>query len=129
MTTALQEITPASVLSALQGRVGAANGITATALVQQITGRTSTADERRMRDCVVYLRLQGHPVCATPTDGYFIAANDQDLNATCRYLLNRALTGIQQVSVLKKRAMPDLHGQLGLPLHEDHIPTDQGVQQ
>lgn len=111
-----QPITPESVLAALQGRVGAANGITATALVIEISDRTSAADERRLRDCVVLLRVQGHPVCATPEDGYFLAANEEDLNRTCRFLLERATTGIRQVAALKQKALPDLAGQLGLGL-------------
>ena len=126
MSAALQEITPDTVLAALQGRVGAANGITAAVLVYAISGRISSADERRLRDCVVFLRLKGHPLCATPGEGYFIAANDRELNATCRHLLNRAVTGLQQVAVLKQRAMPDLFGQLGLPLNDT---DDQGVTQ
>lgn len=124
MNTALQDITPNTVLAALQGRIGAANGITASALVLAITGRPGAADERRLRDCVVFLRLKGHALCATPGDGYYMAANERDLNATCRHLLNRALTGLQQVSVLKQRALPDLHGQLGLPLDDN---DQQGV--
>ena len=124
MSAALQEITPDTVLAALQGRVGAANGITAAVLVYAISGRISSADERRLRDCVVFLRLKGHPLCSTPSDGYHIAANERELNATCRHLLNRAVTGLQQVAVLKQRAMPDLFGQLGLPLNDT---DDQGV--
>ena len=59
---ALQEITPDTVLAALQGRVGAANGVTASALVLAIAGQPSAADERRLRDCVVFLRLKGAAV-------------------------------------------------------------------
>lgn len=124
MNTALQDITPDTVLAALQGRVGAANGVTASALVLAIAGRPSAADERRLRGCTVFLRLRGYPLCSTPSDGYFIAANERELNATCRHLLNRAVTGMQQVAVLKQRAMPDLFGQLGLPLNDNN---DQGV--
>lgn len=126
MDTALQEITPETVMAALQGRIGAANGITASALVLAIAGRPSAADERRLRDCVVFLRLKGIALCATPGDGYFIAANESELNATCRHLVNRATTGMQQAAALKQRAMPDLFGQLGLPIHDN---DDQGVQQ
>lgn len=112
------DINPESVLSALQSRVGAVNGITATQLVIEMTDRTSAADERRLRDCVVFLRHQGHPVCATPGDGYFIAANDDELNETCQFLYGRAMTGLQQVSAMKKKALPDLAGQLGLPMND-----------
>lgn len=113
------EITPDTVLSALQGRIGAANGITATKLVIFLTDNTSAAAERRLRDCVVYLRTQGHPVCASTADGYFIAANDQELNETCKFLYDRAMTGLQQAYALKKKALPDLAGQLGLSVTTD----------
>lgn len=112
------EINPASVLSALQGRIGAVNGINAATLVQSLTGRLSTADQRRLRDCVVLLRIEGHPVCATPEDGYFMAANDSELNRTCKFLLGRVNTGLAQIAALKKKALPDLAGQLGLELEE-----------
>lgn len=119
------DINPESVLAALQGRIGAANGVTATKLVIEMTERTSEADERRLRDCVTYLRHQGHPVCATPGDGYFIAANDTELNDTCQFLYGRAMTGLKQVSAMKKKALPDLAGQLGLPVTEAQEETHE----
>jgi len=118
-------ITPEAVLSALQRRVGKANGITATNLVIYLTDRTSAADERRLREVVVQLRKQGHPVCATPGDGYFIAANDDELNETCHQLLGRSMTGLEQVAALKHKAMPDLAGQLGLDLANTQGETDE----
>lgn len=119
------DINPESVLAALQGRVGAANGVTATKLVIEIADRVSEADERRLRDCVTYLRHQGHPVCATPGDGYFIAANDQELNDTCQLLYGRAMTSIKQVAAMKKKALPELAGQLGLPVNQDEESNDE----
>lgn len=119
------QITPETVLAALRKHVGALNGITGTQLVIYLTDRTSAAEERRLRDCVALLRVQGQPVCATPENGYFIAANDEELNRTCRFLLGRAETSLQQVSALKHKAMPDLAGQFGLDLtatgETDHV--------
>lgn len=120
-----KEINPASVLAALQGRIGAANGIKASALAEAITGRVSHADQRRLRDCVVLLRIEGKPVCATPESGYFMAANASELNRTCQFLLSRANTGLQQVAALKNKAVPDLAGQFGLDLET----TLEGAQQ
>ncbi|MBA0423830.1 hypothetical protein D7Y22_23150, partial [Stenotrophomonas maltophilia] len=57
-----QELSPQTVLLQLQGRRGAVNGITARDLVQQITSRTSTADERRLRQIIEQLRREGHPI-------------------------------------------------------------------
>lgn len=113
-TEPVAEVTPATVLAALQPRVGAANGISAQALVLAITGRECAADERRLRDCVTLLRIDGHAICAHPAHGYFIAAHEGELDDTCRFLFGRAMTGLQQVSALKKKALPDLAGQLGI---------------
>lgn len=124
-THALHDVTPSAVLAALQGRVGAANGIKASDLTYVITRRISAADERRLRDCVVFLRTQGHAVCASPEHGYFLAANDDELNATCRFLLDRAMTGLQQVCALKHHALPDLAGQLGLELTHPGASNDE----
>jgi hypothetical protein len=114
-------ITPETVLAALQRRLGKANGVTATQLVIELAEGASAADERRLRDCVVFLRTQGHPVCALPAHGYFIAANEDELNESCHHLLERAKTSLQQAYAQKRVAMPDLAGQLGLP-----VTTQQG---
>jgi len=97
-------------------RVGRANGLTAEALAQAITGRNAPSDRRRLRQCVEELRKRGYPVGALPSHGYYIAATPADLDATCEYLYQRALTSLRQISALKRVAMPDLRGQLGLPL-------------
>lgn len=109
-------INPDAVLAVLKGRIGAINGITAADLVKELTGDASPADQRRLRDCVVLLRNQGHAVCALPEAGYFMAANSDELNRTCRFLLGRAQTGLQQIAAMKNKAVPDLAGQLGLDL-------------
>jgi hypothetical protein len=111
-----REITPDSVLAALQARIGAANGMTAAQLSESILGRHGAADERRLRTVVEHLRRQGHAVCAHPSHGYFMAANADELDQTCEFLLGRAMTSLQQISALKHTALPDLRGQLGLPL-------------
>jgi len=108
-------ITPETVLDALSRRVGAANGASAAALVEQITGAHNPADERALRECVVLLRTEGHQVSAHPAAGYYLAANADELNATCVFLYERAMTSLRQISQLKRIALPDLAGQLGLP--------------
>lgn len=122
------EITPEAVLAALQQRVGKANGITATALVIYLADITSAAAERKLRACIEQLRGQGHPICATPGDGYFMAANDGELAQTCEFLRGRALTSLRQENAMRRIALPELAGQLGLPVsnteeetaHEHH---------
>lgn len=117
-------ITPETVLAALQRRVGKANGATATQLVIELAESASAADERRLRDCVVFLRTQGHPVCTLPSHGYFIAAHDDELNESCQHLLARAETSLQQIAAQKRVAMPELAGQLNLPVTVTQGNTD-----
>lgn len=111
-----REITPDTVLAALQGRIGSANGLTAEELSQAITGKHGTGDLRRLRTAIEHLRREGHAVCATPKHGYYMAANAADLDKTCAFLLDRAMTSLRQIAAMKRVAMPDLRGQLGLPL-------------
>lgn len=104
-----------SVLNAL--RVGAANGQTAEGLVRRITGVSAAASgfrARRLRAAVVELRNEGHHVCATPEQGYFLAANEDELLATCRFLHSRAMKSLTQVAAMRRVSLPDLEGQLRL---------------
>lgn len=111
-----RDITPDTVLSALVRRIGPANGISAKELATELLGTVSeAADERRLRKVVDKLRNDGHAVCATPEEGYHHAANADDLNRTCVFLTRRAVTTLRQVAAMKRVALPDLYGQLGLP--------------
>ena len=114
---ALVGISHNNVLAALRKRVGAANGASAAELVRElICDQSFPADERRLRTIIEQLRREGHAICADPTHGYFMAANAKELDATCEFLFGRAITSLQQITAMKKVAMPDLRGQLGLPL-------------
>lgn len=109
-------ITREQLLMALSRHVGAGNGASAAALVREITGEPSTPEgERRLRDLVVELRMDGSHVCAHPSRGYFLAASDEEVNDTCLFLHDRALTSLRQVAAMKRVAVPDLKGQLRLP--------------
>ena len=116
MTEALA-ITPARVLAVLQRHIGRANGIHVRELAMCITGSLLDAElsQRRVRHVVTELRMEGHHVCATPSEGYYIAADADELNETCTFLYERAITGLTQVSRMKRIALPDLRGQLHLP--------------
>ena len=48
-------------------------------------------------------------------DGCFLAETPEELNATCEFLYSRAMTSLTQVARMKRKALPDLRGQLGLP--------------
>lgn len=109
-----QELSPDSVLGVLQTRRGSANGATARDLVYLVTHRFNAADERRLRQIIEKLRRDGHAICAHPSLGYYIAADATELDRTCTFLLHRAMTSIEQVSAMKRVAMPDLYGQMGL---------------
>ena len=111
-----QLLTPSTVLDFLSDHVGAVNGLTARECVQAICGFATAQGERHLRQIVVELRRAGHPVCATPGNGYFLAADDAELEATCEFLLDRAMTSLTQIGALRRVALPDLRGQLGLPL-------------
>ena len=117
-----QELTPDAVRAAL--RVGAANGQAADALVLAILGRRSAAAERQLRDIVVALRLAGHAVCAEPAHGYYIAADSTELTRCTEFLLARSMTTLRQISAMNRVALPDLRGQLGLPLEKRDEPHE-----
>lgn len=113
----MMQITPAQVLTELQGHVGKDNGIHVRDLVARITGQQAACEplERKVRQIVVDLRMEGHHVCAHPTHGYFMAASAEELNETCEFLYDRAMTSLTQVSRMKQVSLPDLRGQLHLP--------------
>jgi hypothetical protein len=111
-----RQLTPAIVLDALGDREGADNGITARDLVQLICGCSTAAGERRLRHVIEALRGQGHRIGAHPSTGYFLARTDAELDATCEFLYSRAMTSLRQIAVMKRVALPDLRGQLRLPL-------------
>lgn len=110
------DLTPDTVLAVLQHCVGEGHGHTAEQLVHTITGRKAEADQRRLRQVIEALRTAGHRICAHPAHGYYLAATDDELDRACGFLLDRAMTSLRQVSAMKRVALPDLRGQLGLPL-------------
>lgn len=109
-----RELSPETVLSALQGRRGAANGITARDLVYLVTGNISAASERRLRQIIEKLRRDGHPICAHPSLGYHWAATAAELEGGIGFLVARAMTTLEQAYAMRGIALPDLYGQLGL---------------
>lgn len=112
-----QQITPSQVLTELSHHIGKDNGIHVRDLVARITGQLLVSEqlERKVRQVVTDLRMEGHHVCAHPASGYFMAASADELNETCEFLYERAMTGLTQVSRMKQISLPDLRGQLHLP--------------
>lgn len=113
----MPQITPSSVLTVLQHHIGAENGIHVRDLVRRITGEVHQVDafERKVREIVTELRMEGQHVCGHPAKGYYMAATPEELAATCEFLYQRAMTGLAQISRMKNVSLPDLRGQLHLP--------------
>jgi regulator of replication initiation timing len=110
-------ITAHAVLAALRRHIGEERGITAERLVTEITGEPERdpAAERELRDAIVELRNEGYHVCAHPSTGYFLAATPEELDRTCLFLYERAMTTLVQIARMKRVSLPDLRGQLRLP--------------
>lgn len=120
-----REITPQTVLEALLQRIGPENGASVRELASEVLGRTANAaDERVLRTVITKLRRDGHPVCSTPSEGYHHAANAADLQRTCLHLTHRAVTSLEQVAAMRRIALPDFYGQLGLPVPANPEDTD-----
>lgn len=113
----MMTITPALVLNELQHHIGRENGIHVRDLVQRITGQQVTSEpmERRVRGLINELRMEGSHICGHPQSGYYMAATAEELDETCVFLYERAMTSLQLISRLKNVALPDLRGQLHLP--------------
>lgn len=113
----ITDITEADVLATLARHCGADNGVHIGALVTEITGGiTRPGLERQVRSIIEQLRRrEGSHICATPGAGYFLARTEAELNATCSFLFDRAMTSLSQVAAMKRVSLPDLRGQLHLP--------------
>lgn len=113
----MSEISTTAVLQALSHHIGADNGVPVTTLAREALNHmlTTPADERAVRSAIVDLRRQGQHVCAHPSTGYFMAANEAELQRSCAYLFDRAMCSLEQVAAMRKVSLPDLRGQLRLP--------------
>ena len=110
-------INKASVLRAL-GR-GRKEGKTAARLVLGICGTyMQKSNERELRAVVSELRKEGHRICATPQDGYFIVETEQELLETCDFLYGRAMNSLVQIAAMRRVSLPDLRKQLKLNFQE-----------
>lgn len=96
-------------ITALSGHIGRDKGIPA----RQLAGLLM-CPERHVRTLISEARDSGYGVCGTPRDGYYIAANAEELEETCQFLRNRALHSLTLESRLRKTSLADLLGQLNL---------------
>lgn len=106
-------------LAVLSRHIGARNGINVEQLAWRVFGAGATQrDQRQIRKLVVELRRKGEHICADPAHGYFMAETDAELDAACRFLYDRALTSLTQISAMKRVSLPDLAGQLRIRLED-----------
>lgn len=97
-------------LAVLARHQGRGNGITVHTLAQLLD-----TTERHVRSLVSELRLAGHAVCGHPRDGYYIAANADEMQETIDFLTHRAKHSLTLASRMSNIPMPDLLGQLHVP--------------
>lgn len=110
------EITPSRVLQVLSAHIGSDHGMTAQRLADRCLMKSAgPGDLRRLRTVIQALRNDGTHVCGHPSEGYYIAANAQELDDTCQFLYDRAMSSLKQIAAMKNVSLPDLRGQLRLP--------------
>lgn len=98
------------VLTILSRHIGSGNGIGMSELEQQLDMLP-----RQIRLCISDLRDDGHAICGTPAEGYYIAETAAELQHTCAFLRSRAMHSLVLESKLRKIPLADLIGQLHLP--------------
>lgn len=92
-------------LQILQRHTGKSNGIHVKHLAQQLD-----ATERAARKLVAEAREDGMPICGKPESGYYLAANQQEIDETVAFLESRVKTTVDQIARLKnaRLATPQL---------------------
>lgn len=110
----------ADVLATLQrNHRGREAGVSAEALAEEIAGHVTPRSVRALREVIVQLRLEGHPVCGVPATGYYVSTRPEDVEETVEWLYRRALTTLTQISRMKNRAVPNLRKALGMDKQEE----------
>jgi hypothetical protein len=112
----MMQITPAQVLTELSHHIGQANGIHVRDLVARITGQlvTSEPQERKVRQIITDLRMDGAHICGHPSSGYYMAETPEELEHTLQFLRSRAISSLTLESRMRRISMPELLGQLNL---------------
>jgi len=83
---------------------------------------------RRLRYLITALRKDGIPICHTadPTGGgYYLASGGTDLENQCKRLRAQALRKLAMEARMRKIALPELIGQIGLALARDGEPRGE----
>jgi hypothetical protein len=105
MTTANQ------LLTALAGHIGKGNGVSAKVLA----ARLGFEDTRPLRKLISQaIETDRVAICGTPRDGYYIAANAEELLETIEFHDHRAKHELAKAGQLR-RMLGDLFGQMHVP--------------
>lgn len=107
-----------ALLAVLADHIGIDRGQTVNELVGALAAEGHTSTPRQVRSLVEQLRAEGHHICAHPAHGYWIAANDGELDLSCRFLRARALCSLQQEAAMRRVSVPFLLGQMSLLAQE-----------
>ena len=95
------------------------NRISKEKIAARIYGRYTTSIDRKIRDAVTELVLQGHPICATSDQpGYYLARDMGEAEQCIAELTSRAGVYFEKISGIK-RGLEQLHSkpkQMGLGL-------------
>lgn len=104
-------MTKHELLAELAKHIGAERGVHVAELARRV--RLNPRDVRRL---VSQLREDGIAVCGHPSTGYFIAADQEELDRYClQFLRSRAMHSLRLEARLRRIPLPDLIGQLKLP--------------
>jgi hypothetical protein len=90
-------------------------------IVNDLTGEYSVSLDRDLRKSIKQLRERGYPIVSN-ADGYYWASNSNDLLAFFDFLRCRAFSSLRIVSRMMKIALPDINGQLRLPVGSEPTP-------
>ena len=96
-------------INIMQNHIGKANAIGGEDLARLIG-----VDPRKLRYMTVSVIEEGIALCSHPANGYWIAENAAELEATCQFHRSRALHELAKEAKLRKLTLPDLLGQLHL---------------
>lgn len=110
MTTSIAPSPKANALLViLSAHVGRARGVSAAQLASLMNWPA-----REVRKYVSELRELGHPICARPLTGYFIAETPAEVEEAVAFLHSRAMHSLRLIAQIKRISLPTLMGQMNL---------------
>lgn len=89
---------------------GKEEGAQAEAIAAGLGVPASSANLRKLRECVEELRKGGYPICARPETGYYWGTTRAEIEETAAVLEKRGLTALAQAKGMRE-AIGDKGGQ------------------